>query len=190
MPGPRSEPLRCYRGLAVLLAQEGRLSDAFRLLEGWADRQPGLADPKIELARLYEEFGNRAAAKDATGRGPDGRSEQSPRPGGPGQDPRRQGETCQALANYQRSLWYDPSQPAVAARIAAIQGFPAPGTSALLRTARPDGHGPANPSASGVWTPRRPVGPWKLWTLSGVDFPHCHAQVLYICSSVYTRTAE
>ena len=30
----------CYRGLAVLAAQEGRSSDAIRLLEGWADRQP------------------------------------------------------------------------------------------------------------------------------------------------------
>ena len=54
----------CYRSLAVLLAQEGRLSDAVRLLQGWADRQPALADPKIELARLHEELGNRAAAKD------------------------------------------------------------------------------------------------------------------------------
>jgi len=32
-----------YRGLAVLLAEQGRKEEAFRLVEGWAQRQPGLA---------------------------------------------------------------------------------------------------------------------------------------------------
>jgi hypothetical protein len=31
------------------------------------------------------------------------------------------GETAQALANYQRSLWYDNRQTQVAARMAALQ---------------------------------------------------------------------
>ena len=39
----------CYRGLAVLLADEGRIDAAFRLIHNWADHQPGLAEPKIEL---------------------------------------------------------------------------------------------------------------------------------------------
>ncbi len=116
----------CYRGLAVLLAQEGRLSDAVRLLEGWSDRQPALADPKIELARLHQELGNRAAAKDelveALKVDPN-----NPRAlAALGKIREETGDTSQALANYQRSLWHDPSQPAVAARIAALQGLPAP----------------------------------------------------------------
>lgn len=79
----------CYRGLAVLLAQEGRLSDAVRLLEGWSDRQPALADPKIELARLHQELGNRGRQR-RVGRGPEGRSQQPPRPGRLGENPRGQ----------------------------------------------------------------------------------------------------
>jgi len=53
----------CYRGLAVLLMEQNRSGDAFKLMEGWAARNPSLASPKIELARLYEETGNREAAK-------------------------------------------------------------------------------------------------------------------------------
>ncbi len=54
----------CYRGLAVLLAEQGRKDDAFRLVEGWVQRQPTSADAKIELARLNNEFGNRQAAQE------------------------------------------------------------------------------------------------------------------------------
>ncbi len=136
----------CYRGLAVLLAQEGRLSDSVRLLEGWADRQPGLADPKIELARLNQELGNRAAAKEqlveALKVDPN-----NPRAlAALGKIREDMGDTSQALANYQRSLWHDPSQPAVAARISALQASPTPGGGWAV----PDGpaqmaNGPANP---------------------------------------------
>ena len=34
----------CYRGLAVLLAEQGRKDAAFRLVQGWVDRQPTSAD--------------------------------------------------------------------------------------------------------------------------------------------------
>ena len=54
----------CYRGLAVLLAEEGRSQEAFRLVEGWVAQQPTSADAKIELARLCEEFGDRNSAKE------------------------------------------------------------------------------------------------------------------------------
>ena len=54
----------CYRGLAVLLAEEGRSQEAFRLLEGWVQRQPTVSDAKVELARLNEEFGDKNAAKE------------------------------------------------------------------------------------------------------------------------------
>ncbi len=46
----------CYRGLAVLYADEGRVEDGFLLLESWATQDPGNPEPKIELARLYNEY--------------------------------------------------------------------------------------------------------------------------------------
>ena len=45
----------CYRGLAVLLVEQERSEEAFRLIEGWVDRNPMSATPRIELARLFEE---------------------------------------------------------------------------------------------------------------------------------------
>ena len=112
----------CYRGLAVLLMETGRTKEAFQLVEGWAGRQPGLADPKIELARLQEELGNREAAKDHL------LEALAVEPNNPraltalGKIREESGDRCQALANYQRSLYHDPNQPCVASRVAALQG--------------------------------------------------------------------
>lgn len=111
----------CYRGLAVLLAEEGRSDEAFRLLEGWSRKYPTESTPKVELARLSEEFGRLDVAQehlhDALQTNP--------------HDPRalaalarlreHSGDPNQALAIYQRSLWNNPSQPEVAARVSALQ---------------------------------------------------------------------
>jgi len=110
----------CHRGLAVLLAETGRSDRAFNLLKNWAIRSPQVADARIELARLYEEFGeaetaqvhltealkidqHSARAWNALGR----LREQS-------------GEYTQALANYQQSYNLNRFQPQVAERIAAL----------------------------------------------------------------------
>lgn len=111
----------CYRGLAVLLAEQGRTEEAFRLIEGWVQRQPASADAKIELARLNDEFGNRQAAKEhlieALTVQPD-----NPRAlTALGKIREDAGDTARALANYQRSLWYDNRQSQVATRLAALQ---------------------------------------------------------------------
>ncbi len=130
----------CYRGLAVLLVQEDRAPAAFRLLQNWVNQSPGLADPKIELARLYEEFGDRQNAKnyllealaiDHT----------NPRTlAALGHLREQMGEPAQALENYQRSLAYDSRQPEVAMRVAALQaalnpGAPSGGWSSNTRVA-------------------------------------------------------
>ena len=47
-----------YRGLSVLLAESGRQDASYRLLEGWASRNPQSAEPHIELARMLEESSN------------------------------------------------------------------------------------------------------------------------------------
>lgn len=54
----------CYRGLAVLMAEQNRAEEGFALIKGWVDRNPAASEPKIELARLYEEFGDKQTAKD------------------------------------------------------------------------------------------------------------------------------
>ena len=57
------EHRECHRGLTVLLAQQGRTEEAFRRLQSWSDQNPASTDAKIELARLSEEYGDRAAAR-------------------------------------------------------------------------------------------------------------------------------
>ena len=59
--------VECHRGLAVLLIQTERAQSAFTLLERWAMRSHRLADPRIELARLYEEYGDQETSNDEQG---------------------------------------------------------------------------------------------------------------------------
>jgi tetratricopeptide (TPR) repeat protein len=111
----------CYRGLAVLLAETGRRDASYRLLEGWSARSPQLSDPKIELARLYEESNDiqQAAAKleEAITIDPhDSRALTAL-----GRLRETNGDTVQALANYQRSLAINKFQPAIEQRVASIQ---------------------------------------------------------------------
>jgi Flp pilus assembly protein TadD len=112
----------CYRGLAVLLAEQNRKDDAFRLVEGWVQRQPALADAKIELARLNDEYGNRQAAQELLNEA------LVCDPNNPrtltalGKLREDAGDKAQALVNYQRSLAEDNRQPLVASRVSALQG--------------------------------------------------------------------
>jgi tetratricopeptide (TPR) repeat protein len=110
-----------YRGLAVLLAEQGRTDDAFRLVQGWVDRAPHVADAKIELARLYEEFGDPTTAKDQLIEALKVEPENARALAALGKIREKTGEHYQALADYQRSLWHDSFQPQVAARVSALQ---------------------------------------------------------------------
>ena len=126
----------CYRGLAVLLAETGRQDASYRLLEGWASRNPQNPDPRIELARVLEESNNmpQAAARleEAITIDPHnsraltalGRLREST------------GDTQQALANYQRSLAINRFQPAIETRVASLQA--SQGVTAPIATP-PDG---------------------------------------------------
>lgn len=111
----------CYRGLAVLLLDTNRPDAAVRLLEGWAAREPDAADPKIELARLEEELGDRDKAKmrlqEALAVDPDNARALSAL----GKLRESTGELEQALTVYQRSLQINRFQPEVQARVAVLQ---------------------------------------------------------------------
>jgi len=111
----------CYRGLAVLLAEEGRNQEAFRLVEGWVSQQPTSADAKIELARLCDEYGDRNAAKEHLIEAITLQPDNARALAALGKIREDSGDTAQALANYQRSFWYDSRQPQVASRISALQ---------------------------------------------------------------------
>lgn len=129
----------CYRGLAVLLTETNRQPEAFRLLSNWATKSPDSPDPKIELARLYEEGGQGEQAKaqlvDALTVDPHNARALTAL----GRLRDQSGNYAQALANYQRSLEANRFQPDVAARVAQLQavaGKPGPATaSAEARTA-------------------------------------------------------
>lgn len=112
----------CYRGLAVLLAEEGRKDAAFRLIDGWVMRAPNAADPKIELARLNEEYGNRQSAKDHLIEALAVEPNNTRALTALGKIREDSGDREQALANYQRSLSIDTRQPYVASRVTALQG--------------------------------------------------------------------
>ncbi|TWT39473.1 tetratricopeptide repeat protein [Blastopirellula retiformator] len=110
----------CYRGLAVLLIDMKQPDSAYTLMEGWAQRSPNSADPKVELARLYQEFGddqtalaqlNQAVAIDAN----NARAWAAL-----GNMREKSGDYSQALANYQRSLALNNFQDGVSTRVATL----------------------------------------------------------------------
>jgi tetratricopeptide (TPR) repeat protein len=111
----------CYRGLAVLLVQQGRREEAFHLIETWADRQPMLAEPKIELARLYQEFGNLEAAKSHLNEAVRVDPHNARALAALGSLHEQLGEQAAALQDYHQSLARDPLQPELAAHAAALQ---------------------------------------------------------------------
>jgi tetratricopeptide (TPR) repeat protein len=112
----------CYRGLAVLMVEQNRPTDAFALLQNWTARNPASPDARIELARLYQEFGKPDIAQthlqEALAIDP-----ANPRAlSAMGKLKEDSGDRVQALDMYQRSLAYNEYQPDVASRVAALQG--------------------------------------------------------------------
>ncbi len=134
----------CHRGLAVLLVENSRSEEAFALLESWADRNPALPDPHIELARLFEEFGDRTAAKEHLVAALTVDPDNSRALAALGSIREQLGETVQALADYQRSLAANGMQEDLRARVAALQTAVAPypmagpnGTRTVITTGPP-----------------------------------------------------
>jgi tetratricopeptide (TPR) repeat protein len=121
-----SDHTDCYRGLAVLLSGEGRKDQAFQLLDGWSQTHPNSADARVELARLYEEFGNRQVAEqqllEAVHVDPDNARALAAL----GRIREEAGDKAQALADYQRSLAADSRQPQLASRVSVLQSGLAP----------------------------------------------------------------
>ncbi|MBS0210454.1 MAG: tetratricopeptide repeat protein [Planctomycetes bacterium] len=116
----------CHRALAVLLSEEQRNEEAFRLLEGWAQKNPSSADPKIELARLSQEFGNTTQAREQLLEALAASPYDSRALVALGQLNEQTGNATQALANYQRAVVSGENSPQVQSRIAALQSLVQP----------------------------------------------------------------
>ena len=138
----------CHRGLAVLLIEENRSPEAFASIQTWATQSPSLAEPRMELARLYSEFGNKEAATntltDAVRLNPNDARQWAAL----GKVREETGNYAQALANYQRSLELNPGQADVAARVAALQRASVPRPLGL-----PPPPGSGQPAVAGQPTP-------------------------------------
>lgn len=111
----------CHRGLAVLLVETDRSDRAFALLQNWSARNPRSADARVELARLYEEFGDPETAKTNLQAALQLDQNSARAWAALGRLREQAGDPTQALANYQRSLQLNRQQPAIAERIASLQ---------------------------------------------------------------------
>ena len=110
----------CHRSLAVLLAESARPDAAMRLLKNWAAKNPNMPDPRIELARLYQEFGQLKVAEqyldEALAMNPNDSRVWAHK----GQLRESSGDLGQALYNYQQSLAINSLQPDLYQRIASL----------------------------------------------------------------------
>jgi Tfp pilus assembly protein PilF len=129
----------CYRALAVLLVQTDRADRAFALLKNWAIRNPQNADVRVELARLYEEFGDGKTAELQLQQAL--QLDQTNKRAWTAMAYLREsnGDLPQALANYQRAYALNGYDPTIANRIATLNrstaGTPgAPSTDGTTRT--------------------------------------------------------
>ncbi len=110
----------CHRGLAVLLAESNRPDRAMALLKNWATKNPQLADARIELSRLHQEFGQTKVAEqyldEALAINPNDHRAWTAR----GQMREASGDLNQALQNYQQSLAINSLQPDLYQRVASL----------------------------------------------------------------------
>lgn len=115
-----------HRALAVFYVEQGQSNRAFDLLGEWAMRQSDAADPRIELARLHEEFGDKEAAKEQLLEALSIDTENPRTLAALGRLRDEAGEYAQAMNNYRKSLELDRFQPELASRVTALQGAMSP----------------------------------------------------------------
>lgn len=123
----------CHRGLAVLLTETNRVPQAFELLKGWATRSPQNADARVELARLYEEYGDRRSAElylnESLAVAPGNWRAHAAL----GRLKEQAGDASQAIVNYERSYNLNRFQPQLEQRIAGLRkSLPASATGTTI----------------------------------------------------------
>ncbi len=110
-----------HRGLAAMLIETGREKFAFDLLEGWRQRYPQSPEPLVEIARLYQEYGDNRRATDllADALRNDSRNVRALKALGHVRE--AQGENQLALENYLRALQVNGNDQDTIARVAYLQ---------------------------------------------------------------------
>ena len=127
-----------YRGLAVLNMERQNFETAFQLLQSWVDANPQAAEPKIEHARLYQEYAALAQAQNDTPTAQkciqsamvslqaaltvEPNNARALRALGFLQE--QSGNMIQAVGNYRLSLQANPNQQDLAERIAQLERTP------------------------------------------------------------------
>ena len=101
--------------------ETGREKYAFDLLNTWQERYPGSPEPVIELARLYQEYGDSRRATDLLADALRLDSQNVRALKAMGHIREVQGQPHLALDNYIRVLQLDGRQQDVAQRVASLQ---------------------------------------------------------------------
>jgi Tfp pilus assembly protein PilF len=115
------EHREAYRGLAVLMNEQGRSQEAFTLVSNWATRSAKPAEARVELAMLYEEYGDLANAQSRLREAIEIDPGNARAFGELAALQERLGDSQQALTNYARSFDLDKSQTQIEQRIAALR---------------------------------------------------------------------
>jgi tetratricopeptide (TPR) repeat protein len=115
-----------YRGLAVLLTQTNRTPDAFALLNRWAVSNPGSAEARVELARLYEEYNQPKEAETALNTALQIDVHNWRALAALGRLRESQGDYAQALQNYQTAYANNRFSTDLPVKIASLQSKVSP----------------------------------------------------------------
>jgi len=110
-----------HRGLAALLIETNQEKYAFDLMNAWQTRYPTSTEPIVELARLYQEYGDNRRATDllADALKIDANNVRALKAMGHVRE--LQGQTHLALDNYLRVLQIDGRETSVAQKVTSLQ---------------------------------------------------------------------
>lgn len=138
-----------HRGLASLLIETNREKYAFDLMNQWKDRYPTTTEPFVELARLYQEYGDNRRATDLLTDALKIDSNNVRVLKAMGHVREIQGQTHLALDNYLRVLQLDNQQTSVAQRVASLRSqlasLPVANGTNGATTTNPSRYGSINP---------------------------------------------
>lgn len=138
-----------HRGLASLLIETNQEKYAFDLINAWKARYPTSTEPIVELARMYQEYGDNRRATDLLVDALKLDSNNLRVLKAMGHVREVQGETHLALDNYLRVLQIDNQETAVAAKVASLQSqlarLPVPNGLTGQPTNNPSRYGAASP---------------------------------------------
>ena len=116
-----SQHVQAHRGLSALLIESGQEKFAFDLLDQWRLRNPSSTEPLIELARLYQEYGDQRRASDLLTDALKLNSNDTRALKALGHVRETQGQYKLALENYLSVIQLDPEQVDLFPKVAALQ---------------------------------------------------------------------